>query len=59
MKGLNITDPAAIAKRKMDERNDPKTKADLDGCIGKRITDSMMSCVNNAQTGEEIDQCIR
>src|SRR6476659_7546385 len=51
MKKLNIVDPAAIAKRKDEERNDPKTKADLQGCIGKRITDSMMSCVKQAQTG--------
>ena len=59
MKKLNITDPAAIAKRKDEERSDPKTKADLQGCIGKRITDAMMTCVKKAQTGDEIDQCIR
>ena len=59
MKKLNITDPTAIAKRKDEEKNDPKTKSDLNGCIGKRITDAMMSCVVNAQTGDEIDQCIR
>jgi hypothetical protein len=59
MMKLHITDPTAIAKKKEEEKNDPKTKADLDGCIGKRITDGMMNCVKNAQTGDEIDQCIR
>jgi hypothetical protein len=32
-------------------------KDDLQKCPGKRITDSMLRCVQKAQTNDEIDKC--
>ena len=34
-------------------------REDIDKCIGKRVTDSMMACVKRAETAEKIDKCLR
>ena len=31
----------------------------MDGCVGKRISDSALSCIKGAQTQEEIVKCLR
>jgi hypothetical protein len=51
------TDPALIEKRKGELR--ASLKEDIDKCVGKRVTDSMLSCVKNAETPEQIDKCLR
>lgn len=57
MKQMQITDQPSIDKRKAEIR---ATMSDqLNGCIGKRVTDKMMNCVKKAQTADEIDQCLR
>lgn len=57
MKEMKIDDPAAIEKRKAEIR---QSMADqLKGCVGKRVSDKMMSCVRTAKTPDEIDQCLR
>jgi hypothetical protein len=57
MKSMNITDPEAIAKKKAEMR--AEFEGELKGCVGKRVTDSMMRCVERAQKPDEIDKCIR
>ena len=57
MKSMHITDPVAIDKRKQEIQSE--LKGQLDGCIGKRITDGMLACVARAQTAEAIDSCMR
>ena len=57
MKAMHITDPVAIDKRKQEIQSELKSQ--LQGCIGKRITDGMLACVARAQTAEAIDECMR
>jgi hypothetical protein len=57
MKALNITDPAAIAK-KQDELK-LELSGDMKDCVGRRVSDSMMACVKGAQTTDEIQRCLR
>jgi hypothetical protein len=52
-----ITDSALVLKRKDELRG--MLKDDLDKCVGKRITDSMLACVRAAETAESIDKCLR
>ena len=57
MKQMNITDPAAVAKRKDEIRAEMKDS--LKDCVGKRVTDGMLVCVRNAGTADDIDKCMR
>ena len=57
MKAMHITDPVAIDKRKQEIQTE--LKGELQGCVGKRITDGMLACVARAQTAEDIDGCMR
>jgi hypothetical protein len=57
LRAIHVTDPVEITKREQTIR--AEMKDDLQQCPGKRITDSMLRCVQNAQTNEEIDQCTR
>ena len=57
MRAMHITDPVMIDKRKQEIQNELKSQ--LQGCIGKRITDGMLACVARAQTAEDIDGCMR
>lgn len=52
-----VSDPAVIQKRKDEIR--PTLKEDIDKCVGKRVTESMMTCVKTAETAEQIDKCLR
>lgn len=57
MKEEGNTDAASIAKRQTELRNDRKD--DIDQCVGRRITDGMLKCVDAAQTAQDIDKCLR
>lgn len=57
MKQMQITEQAAIDKRKAEIRASMSDQ--LKGCVGKRVTDKMISCVRTAASAEEIDQCLR
>jgi hypothetical protein len=57
MKQMKIDDPVAIDKRKAEIR--ATMEGQLKGCVGKRVTDGMMKCVNGAKTIDEIDGCMR
>ncbi len=57
LKAKNITDPESINKMQGDLRKDADT--DLQGCIGRRITDSAMACIKTADTEDAIIKCLR
>jgi hypothetical protein len=57
LKAVHVTDPVEVTKREQSMR--AEMKDDLRQCPGKRITDSMLRCVQNAQTNDEIDKCTR
>lgn len=57
LKALGVTDAAVVEKRRSEMR--ASMEKDIQECVGKRVTDSMMSCVKNAQTAEQIDKCLR
>lgn len=52
-----VTDPDVIKTRTLELRE--SLKEDIDTCVGKRVTDSMMACVRTAETAEQIDKCLR
>jgi hypothetical protein len=57
LRALKVTDPVIVDKRKEELRRD--LREDLKSCPGKRITESMLSCVRQAQTNVELDKCTR
>ena len=57
LKALGVTDPAIVGKRRDEMR--AAMKDDIDKCVGKRVTDGMMTCVRNAETADKIDKCLR
>jgi hypothetical protein len=57
LRAVHVTDPVEVAKREQAMR--AEMGDDLKQCPGKRITDSMLRCVQNAQTNDEIDKCTR
>jgi hypothetical protein len=57
LKALGVVEPATVAKRRDEMR--ASMKDDIDKCVGKRVTDAMISCVKNAETTEKIDKCLR
>jgi hypothetical protein len=57
LKTLKITDPVVVEKRKTEMRTD--LRDDLKSCPGKRITDSMLTCVRQAETNDQLDKCTR
>jgi hypothetical protein len=57
LKALGVTDPAVVGKRRDEMR--ASMRDDIEKCVGKRVTDGMMSCVKSAETAEKIDKCLR
>lgn len=57
LKALGVVAPDVVAKRREEIR--ASMREDIDKCIGKRVTDSMMACVKRAETAEKIDKCLR
>jgi hypothetical protein len=57
LKALGVVEPGVVAKRREEMR--ASMKDDIDKCVGKRVTDAMMSCVKNAETADKIDKCLR
>jgi hypothetical protein len=57
LKALGVVEPGTVAKRRDEMR--ASMKDDIDKCVGKRVTDSMISCVKNAESTEKIDKCLR
>jgi hypothetical protein len=57
LKALGVGDPAVVGKRREEMR--AAMRDDIDKCVGKRVTDGMMTCVKSAETAETIDKCLR
>ena len=57
LKALGVTDPAIVGKRRGEMR--ASMEKDIQECVGKRVTDSMMVCVKTADTAEQIDKCLK
>ena len=57
LRSEGTTDETVIQKKKDEMR--VAEKARIDECVGKRITDGMISCVKSAKTADEIDKCLR
>lgn len=57
LKERNITDPDSVSKMQAELRKD--ADSDIPGCVGKRITDSAMKCIQKAETQEAIIKCLR
>lgn len=54
-----VTDSETIAKRK-EETKAKKRQELLGGCVGKRISNSSLKCIEGAKTSSEIiDICLR
>ncbi len=64
LKAQGVTDPAVVAKRRTEtvaSDAGPSAVSDLyRGCLGRRVTDGMMTCIRNAAAADEItDSCLR
>jgi hypothetical protein len=57
LKSDGMTDPVLIEKRKEELRT--SLRDDIDKCVGRRVTDGMITCVKGAGTPEQIDKCLR
>jgi hypothetical protein len=57
MKAMHIDDAPTISKKQDELR--AQMKDDLKDCEGRRVTDKMLTCVKNAETGDAITECLR
>ncbi len=57
LKKMNITDPSAIESEKGRIR--ASLKDSIKQCVGRRVTDGMMRCVEQSKTPEDLDKCTR
>jgi hypothetical protein len=57
MKGMSLTDGAAVRKREEQVRASLETE--IEACEGRRDTEWMIACVKAAPTTRELDQCLR
>jgi hypothetical protein len=57
LKADGMTDPELLKKRQEELRT--ALKEDIDKCVGRRVTDGMLKCVQGASTPEQIDKCLR
>ncbi len=56
LKALGVTDEKIVAQRRTEMR--AALKDDIGSCVGKRVTDGMMTCVKSADSTDRIDQCL-
>jgi hypothetical protein len=56
MRKMNMGDPASIDKEKA--RILASMGPELQKCIGRKVSDGMMKCVDSAQTPEDIEKCL-
>ena len=57
MKGMSLTDSAAVQKR--EEQVRASLQIEIDSCEGRRVTERMIACVRAAPTTADLDQCLR
>jgi small lipoprotein (TIGR04454 family) len=57
MKEMAKGEPEAIAKRQAQLRTELESQ--MKDCVGRRISDQMMTCVKGAQSSEALEGCVR
>ena len=57
LKSEGVSDAPAIKKRQTELR--AQLQEDVDNCVGRRITDGMLTCVDRAEIDKDIDKCLR
>src|SRR5579863_2112805 len=57
MKEMKDNDPDNIQKTQAQLRAELADQ--IRDCVGRRVTDSMMSCVQKAQTSSELEACVK
>jgi hypothetical protein len=57
MRQMSLIDPSAIRKREDDVRS--ALQSELTSCEGRRVTDRTISCVQRANSSQELEQCLR
>jgi hypothetical protein len=55
MRSLEKADDATIERKKADLRT--SFDADLKQCVGKRVTESVLSCIRGAKTSDDMTRC--
>ncbi len=59
LKEQGITDATLVEQRKTETRNKKRDEL-LGGCVGKRISNSAMTCIDNAKSSKDItEKCLR
>lgn len=59
LKEQGIKDPKLIEQRKADTRQQKREEL-LAGCVGKRISDSALTCIDKAESSRDItEKCLR
>jgi hypothetical protein len=59
LKEQGIKDPQLIEQRKADTRQQKRDEL-LAGCVGKRISESAMTCIDKAESARDItEKCLR
>lgn len=59
LKEQGITDPKLVEERKVATRAHKRAEL-LEGCVGKRISDSALACIESAQSSKAItEECLR
>lgn len=58
LRAQRVTDPALIEERVAAVRSARGDEL-IGKCVGRRITDSAMTCVKAAQTDDEMDRCLQ
>ena len=53
----NITDAESVSKMQAELRKD--AESDFPSCVGRRISDSALTCIKKAETQEAIVKCLR
>ena len=57
MKEMDKTDPEAIAKRQASLRQE--LEGEIKDCVGRTISDAMMTCVRAATSSMELEKCMK
>jgi hypothetical protein len=57
LRGTDKVDPVTFAKKKLEYQ--AEFGAELKNCVGKRVTTSVVACIQTAQTDADLKKCGR
>ena len=59
LKEQGVSDPTLVERRKTETRTKKRDEL-LGGCVGKRISQTAMTCIDNAESSKDItEKCLR